>query len=148
MVCPIDRICFCGVGAIAGITGISVKTIEQKVLEYRKTTPPPKGHRINAWQKSQGIKVLGMWDREVLAVLEQLGYDSYRIPIKENVLTAGQFLKIMDMKKHYIIHYTGHYIAVGRGLWCDNLHRQPASINTFTKTRKKVYRAYNVYAKT
>lgn len=146
MVCPINRVCMCGPAAIAGITGLSVDFIEETILEYRKHHKPPKGQRINPDRKSMGMKIMGMWAYEIVDILDELGFVTTLLPIRKGA-TVGQFLSLADMSKHYVILYTGHYIALGRGLWVDSFHRVPEPLATFKKNKKKIAKVWMVYAK-
>jgi hypothetical protein len=108
---------FCGPAALAALTGIPAKQVEDVVVEWRKQTG-------NARRKPRGTKcpVKAMWWSEVEPIAERLGHKATRIVTPHGKNTLNVWMR-SHPTGNWIVLITGHFIAISGGWMVDTRHR-------------------------
>jgi len=130
---------FCGVTAIAAITGETVQAVEQTVLRHRAKVKPPRRHRL------RGAVVSTMWWDEMAPVLALLGWrpaeasEYFRRPWQP-CPTFAQWQRRTGRGRGgpYLLLVTGHFVAVAGSAFVDSTQRDPIPLRKAPWRRKRV----------
>lgn len=115
---------FCGPAALAAITGINAKLVENEVVDYRKVNGTYRKPR-----NARGCAVKTMWWKEIEPVAQRLGY---RVAV--DIRPRGNVSLKRWMEDHstgnWFVLITGHFIAVNGTWMVDSLYRDGVTVPT------------------
>jgi hypothetical protein len=142
---------YCGPAAIAALTGLPVASIEDAVLQYRRTHAPARRTR---GRRGKPGRVAGMFANEMAPVLDLLGYRA--VLAADYVGTRTHARPCLD--RHALTHargdvaqlviVTGHGVALHRMHVVDTRHRVPTHVyGTRGLQQKRVLLAWDVIKK-
>lgn len=129
---------FCGPTVLCAITGHDQKTIEATILYIRNNT---KNWWDYKFKKEDYFRVEGMWNPEMVAVLEAFGYevkDCYGCGKTVYQLTNDTFHK----NGYVIIQVNGHFLVAHNGYVMDTSNPIPVRAKDMVKYKKSKVRKY------
>jgi hypothetical protein len=129
---------FCGATALAAVTGKSVVEAEKAVMAFRKRYGVPRKER------KRGAVVKTVWSNEIEPCADTLGVRATELTVWQQARrTLAAFVEhAMLRDRLYIVLVTGHYIAVGQGLFVDSANREPTGLATCRYRRSRVQRVW------
>jgi len=126
---------YCGPFSVATITGESFEAIYKRFRSYRSRHGRAIRDRVGKL-----IPIRGTWTREVLGVLDRLGYRHVRMEFKDHKRpTLGQVCDDLKyMTDPILLNVTGHFIVLKHGWLCDTYTGEPIEWQKYRRLKIKV----------